>query len=59
MDGGCQKSAQKLRKHLKIKFDERFALRSAQYGPQLAEQKNSWFLSDSLLNGVKKQQKLH
>ena len=59
MEGGCQKSAKKLPKHLKIKFDDRFALRGAQYGPQLAEQKKSWFLNDSLLNGLKKQQKLH
>ena len=53
VDGGCQKSAQKLPKHLKIKFDERFAMRGAQYGPQVADQKK-WFLNDSLLNGVKK-----
>ena len=59
MHGECQKSAQKLPKHLKIKFDERFALRESPYGPQVADQKNSWFLNDSLLNGVKKQQKLH
>ena len=59
MEGGRQKSSQNLPKHLKIKFDERFALRGAQYGPQVAEEKNSWFLNDSLLNGVKKQQKLH
>ncbi len=58
MDGECQKSSQKL-KHLKIKFDERFALRAAQYGPQLADKKKSWFLNDSFLNGVKKQQKLY
>ena len=42
--GECQKSAQKLPKHLKIKFDERFALRGAQYGPQLADKKNRGFL---------------
>ena len=40
MDGECQKSAQKLPKPLKIKFDERFALRGAQYGPQVADKKN-------------------
>ena len=57
MDGECQKSSQKLPKHLMIKFDERFALRGAPYGPQLADKKKSWFLNDSLLNGVKKQQK--
>ncbi len=57
--GECQKAAQKLPRHLKIKFDERFALRGAQSGPQLAGKKKSLFLNDSLLNGVKKQQKLH
>ena len=59
MHGECQKSSRKLPKHLKIKFDERFALRVTQYGPQVAEEKKSWFLNDSLLNGLKKQQKLH
>ena len=58
MEGGCQKSAQKLPKHLKIQFDDKLVLRVAPY-PQLVEQKKSWFFSDSLLNGVKKQQKLH
>ena len=44
MHGECQKSAQKLAKHLKIKFDERFALRGAPYDPQVADQKNRGFL---------------
>ena len=44
MRGECQKSAQKLPKHLKIKFDERFALRESPYGPQVAEQKNRGLL---------------
>ena len=56
MEEGCRKSAQNLPIHLKIKFDERFALRESPSGPQVADQKNR---DDSLLNGVKKQQKLH
>ena len=44
MHGECQKSAQKLPKHLKIKFDERFALRGAQYGPQVTDKKNRGLL---------------
>ena len=44
VEGGCRKYAQKLRKHLKIKFDERFALRESPYGPQVADQKNRGLL---------------
>ena len=39
-----KKSAQKLPKHLKIKFDERFTLRESPYDPQVADQKNRGFL---------------